>query len=103
MGLGCSSSNSVSATSYGSRPYNLSGTQFPCLENGGDDTSVLLKELLGRLNELNHVKGLKRASQVAQWVKNLPATQETQRHRFDPWVRKIPPEKGMATHSSTLA
>ena len=27
---------------------------------------------------------------MAQWVKNLPATQETQRHRFDPWVRKIP-------------
>ena len=34
-------------------------------------------------------------------VKNLPAMQE--RPRFDPWVRKIPLEKGMATHSSTLA
>ena len=21
---------------------------------------------------------------------------------FDPWIRKIPPEKGMATHSSIL-
>ena len=28
-----------------------------------------------------------RASQVAQWVKNPPAMQET---LFDPWVRKIP-------------
>ena len=28
---------------------------------------------------------------------------ETQRHGFDPWVRKIPLEKGTATHSSILA
>ena len=29
---------------------------------------------------------------VAQWVKNLPAMQETacRRPGFDPWVRKIP-------------
>ena len=33
-------------------------------------------------------------------VKNLPAIQET---GFDPWVRKIPLEKRMATHSSILA
>ena len=25
------------------------------------------------------------------------------RHGFDPWVRKIPPEKKMSTHSSILA
>ena len=25
------------------------------------------------------------------------------RHRFDPWVRKIPPEKGKIIHSSILA
>ena len=25
-----------------------------------------------------------------QWVKNLPAVQETQRWGFDPWVRNIP-------------
>ena len=39
-------------------------------------------------------------SLVAQTVKNLPAMQEM-------WVRSLgwedPPEKGMATHSSTLA
>ena len=40
------------------------------------------------------------ASLVAQMVKNLPAVQETW---FDPWVRKIPLEKEMATHSSILA
>ena len=43
------------------------------------------------------------ASQVAQWVKNLPAMQKTQ----EIWVRALgwegPPEKGMATHSSILA
>ena len=38
--------------------------------------------------------------QVAQWVKNLPAMQETQ---FDLWVGKIPLEKEMATHSSIFA
>ena len=37
---------------------------------------------------------------MAQMVKNQPAMQETQ---FDPWVRKTPLEKGMATHSSILA
>ena len=43
------------------------------------------------------------ASQVAQWVKNLPATQEMQQT----WVRSLGPEdaldKGMATHFSILA
>ena len=29
------------------------------------------------------------ASQVAQWVKNRPAVQETQETRFDPWVGNI--------------
>ena len=40
------------------------------------------------------------ASLVAQLVKNLPAIQET---GFDPWVGKIPLEKGKATHFSILA
>ena len=33
---------------------------------------------------------IKGGSQVAQWVKNLPAMQETQRCRFSPWAGKIP-------------
>ena len=37
---------------------------------------------------------------MAQMVKNLPVMWET---RFDPWIRKISLEKGMATHSSILA
>ena len=40
------------------------------------------------------------ASLAARTVNNLPGIQET---RFDLWVRKIPLEKGMATHSATLA
>ena len=37
-------------------------------------------------------------------VKNLPAMQDSCiKCRFDPWVRKIPLEKGMATHSGILA
>ena len=43
-------------------------------------------------------------SQVALAVKNLPANAgDSKRHGFDPWVRKIPLEEGMATHSSILA
>ena len=37
------------------------------------------------------------ASQVAQWVKKLPAMQETQESR------EVSLEEGMATHSSVLA
>ena len=44
-----------------------------------------------------------RASLMAQWVKDLPALQETWRCRFDPWVEKISLEKETATHSSVLA
>ena len=33
-------------------------------------------------------------------VKNLPAMQETQ---FDPWIREVPLDKGMATHSGVLS
>ena len=38
-------------------------------------------------------------------VKNLPAMQETQRCKFDPWVlsQEDPLEEEMATHSSILA
>ena len=39
-------------------------------------------------------------SLVAQMVKKPP---ENRRPQFDPWVEKIPLEKGMATHSSILA
>ena len=44
-----------------------------------------------------------RASQVAQWVKNMPAMQETQEIyvRFLSWEDSL--EKAMATHSSVLA
>ena len=41
--------------------------------------------------------------QMAQWVKNLPAVQETQ----ETWIWSLgwedPLEKGMATHANTLA
>ena len=40
------------------------------------------------------------ASLVVQLVENLPVLQETW---FNPWVRKIPLEKEMATHSCILA
>ena len=43
---------------------------------------------------------LRAASLVAQMVKNLPAMQETQ---VQPLGQEGPLEKGMATHSSTLA
>ena len=36
-------------------------------------------------------------------VKKLPVNAGDIRCRFSPWVRKIPLEKGMATHFSILA
>ena len=36
-------------------------------------------------------------------VKNPPANAGNMRCRFDSWVRKIPLEKGIATHSSIIA
>ena len=36
-------------------------------------------------------------------VKNLPANAGDIRDEFDPWVRKIPLEEGMAPNSSILA
>ena len=43
---------------------------------------------------------IQRASLVTQRVKSLPAVQETEIRSLG---RKDPPEKGLATHSSTLA
>ena len=41
---------------------------------------------------------------MAQWVKNSPANAgDTGDNGFDPWVRKIPLEEEMVTHSSILA
>ena len=40
---------------------------------------------------------------MAQWVKNLPAMQETQEMRVRSLGWEDPLEKGMVTHSSILA
>ena len=52
------------------------------------------------VQQADSITKLEWASLVAQMVKNLPAMQET-------WVQSLglkdPLEKGMATHSSTLA
>ena len=39
---------------------------------------------------------------MAQWVKNLPAVQETQEMQVQSLHWEDPLEEGMATHSSTL-
>ena len=51
-------------------------------------------------NFLKRISGALGASLVAQTVQSLTAMRET---GFDPWVRRIPLEKKMETHSSTLA
>ena len=43
------------------------------------------------------------ASQVAQWIKNSPAMQETQEMQVQSLGWEDPLEEGMATHSSVLA
>ena len=45
----------------------------------------------------------KRASQVAQVIKNLPVTQELQEPQVQSLGQEDPPEEEMATHSSILA
>ena len=45
---------------------------------------------------------LSSASQVAQWVKNPPATQETQEMQIQFLGQEDPLEEGTATHSSVL-
>ena len=53
------------------------------------------------LEALNfRVNGGRGASQVAQWLKNLPAMQEM---RVQSLSQENPMEEGMATHSSILA
>ena len=42
-------------------------------------------------------------SPMAQWVKNLPAVQETQKTQVQSLDQKDPLEEEMATHSSILA
>ena len=44
------------------------------------------------------------ASQVVVVVKNLlPNAADIRDASFDPWVRKVPLKKGMATHFSVIA
>ena len=43
------------------------------------------------------------AALVSQWERFCLPVQEMQETTFDPWVRKIPLEKEMATHSNILA
>ena len=59
--------------------------------------SLLVRD---RCQFLGVPSGLSWVSLVSPMVKNLPAMWES---RCNPWVRKIPLEKGMATHSSILA
>ena len=40
---------------------------------------------------------------MSQWERFCLPVQEMQETTFDPWVRKIPLEKEMATHSNILA
>ena len=62
--------------------------------------------ILGTSNKWNHtileLSFLAWASQVAQWVKNLPAIQQTPEKRVQFLGWEDPLEEGMATHSSIL-
>ena len=55
------------------------------------------------LNFILHHERQKFASQVAQWVKNLPAMQEAQVIQVQLLGQGESLEEGMATHSSILA
>ena len=52
---------------------------------------VFTQKVSLKLSSLLHIYTTIWASLMGQWVKNLPAMQETcRRPRFNPWVRKIP-------------
>ena len=40
---------------------------------------------------------------LPRWLSGKQSACQCRRSRFDPWIRKIPPEQEMATHSSILA
>ena len=65
--------------------------------------SCMHKEANSLMSLLKKALILLWASQVAQWVKNLPAKQETQETQVRSLGQEDPLEKGMATHSSILA
>ena len=73
---------------------------MPCHQN----SSVTLIEI-NKVNKgrKNYVLILRRASQEAQWVKNLPAMQKMQEMQVQSLGWEDPPDQGMATHSSILA
>ena len=44
-----------------------------------------------------------RSTALSKWLSGKESTCQCRRRGFDLWVRKIPLEKEMATHSSSLA
>ena len=70
------------------------------LDNGAQDLCVRVCVCLGWENDIVYTLTEKGASWVTQTVKNLPAMQETQVRSLN-WEDLL--EKGMATHSGTLA
>ena len=82
----------------------------PECEGHRGQNSAYLSDLGGRFSQTRGQAWSKsmfrsyfQASQVAQWVKNLPAMQETQETCVQSLGLEDPLEKGMATHSSILA
>ena len=66
-------------------------------------TNIVCYHLYVEYKKYSQMKRTK-ASQMALVVKNPPANAgDGKRHRFNPWVGKIPLEEGMAVHSSILA
>ena len=67
--------------------------QFSCLENPRDG-GVWWASVYGvRSHSVGHNwsdLAAAAAAAMAQWVKNLPAVQETLEMQFDSWIRKIP-------------
>ena len=73
---------------------SLSESRLPLVDKGWKYTCML-----NSLSIHTHMW----ASQVAQWVKNLPAVQEMQEKWIQFLVQEDPLEEGTATHSSILA
>ena len=77
--------------------------QYSCLENPMDGgalwaTAHGIAKSRPQLSDLTFIDTIG----LPRWLSGKESACQSRRCRFDPWVRKIPPGKEMASHSSSL-
>ena len=80
---------------------------FSCVGLAGNDTNGCLRNS-GHLQCSTGKRGCRESKAESKtglpwWLRGSRICLQCRRPRFKPWIRKIPLQKGMATHSSILA